>query len=170
MVYSKKYGVGQVRFTHHASNVLCSSTKGDPTIRYLSLHDNAYLRYFTGHQSPICALEMSPLNDFFLSGAENDTVRVWDLRAPGCEGNMKCEGKPLIAVDPQGLVFAVALNNRHIRLFDMKNYQAVLVVVLSISQISYRDRLRRLRLRIRQQRERDLSGNKFASAQTVAIS
>lgn len=126
MVYSKKYGVGLVRFTHHASNVLCSSTKGDPTVRYLALHDNAYLRYFSGHQSPICALEMSPLHDVFMSAAAEDAVRLWDLRSPTCEGTMRCEGQqPLVAIDPQGLVFAVALNSKHVRLFDMKNYQAV---------------------------------------------
>ena len=85
MVYSKKYGVGLVRFTHHPANVLCSSTKGDPTIRYLALHDNAYLRYFTGHRRPVCAMEMSPLGDVFVSGAEDDTVRLWDLRSPNCE-------------------------------------------------------------------------------------
>jgi len=134
MVYSKKYGVGLVRFTHHTSNVLCTSTKGDTAIRYLSLHDNAYLRVFTSGQSSsgddkdarITALECSPLNDLFMSGAKGDAVRVWDVRAPGCIGALECKGAaPLIAIDPQGLVFAVALNSKHIRLYDMKNYQSV---------------------------------------------
>jgi COMPASS component SWD2 len=89
MVYSKKYGVGLVRFTHHPSNVLCSSTKGEPAIRYLSLHDNAYLRYFCGHESRVTALEMSPLNDTFMSGALDDTVRLWDLRSPNCEVGLR---------------------------------------------------------------------------------
>lgn len=54
-------------------------------IRYLSLHDNAYLRYFKGHQSRVTALEMSPLNDVFMSGAVNDTIRIWDLRSSTCQ-------------------------------------------------------------------------------------
>ncbi len=124
LVYSKKYGVGTVKFTHRPNNVIYSSTKGDDIIRYLSLHDNAYLRYFSGHKSKVTALEMSPLADTFISGAANDSVRLWDLRSPDCEGMMACEGTPLVAIDPQGVVFAVALNSKHIRLFDMKNYRS----------------------------------------------
>lgn len=125
MVYSKKYGVGLVRFTHRSTNVVYSSAKGDATLRYLSLHDNAYLRYFAGHTQRVTALEMSPLSDCFLSGAADDSVRVWDLRTAECQGVMEIKGKPLVAVDPQGVVFAVALDSRLVRLYDMKNYESV---------------------------------------------
>jgi COMPASS component SWD2 len=123
VIFSKKYGVGSVRFTHRPNNVIYSSTKGDDIIRYLSLHDNAYLRYFKGHRTRVVALEMSPLDDTFISGSIDDTVRLWDLRSPNCQGVLNVTGRPLVAIDPQGIVFAVALNSRHIRLFDMKNYE-----------------------------------------------
>lgn len=77
-------------------------------IRYLSLHDNSYLRYFKGHkkkcvlalasvQMPdgadvllvpkrrVVSLAMSPQDDTFLSAARDDTVRLWDLRAPSAQ-------------------------------------------------------------------------------------
>lgn len=42
-----KYGVDCVRFTHHDYSVVCASNNGwDDTIRYWSLYDNSYLRYF----------------------------------------------------------------------------------------------------------------------------
>ena len=45
-IYSKKYGVDLVRFTHHNNAVVCASKNGwDESLRYLSLHDNKYLRY-----------------------------------------------------------------------------------------------------------------------------
>ena len=47
---SKKYGVSLIRYTHAQNTVLHASTKVDDTIRYLSLHDNKYLRYFKGEQ------------------------------------------------------------------------------------------------------------------------
>jgi COMPASS component SWD2 len=123
-VYSKKYGVGPVRFTHRSNNVIYASGKGeDHTLRYLSLHDNAYLRYFRGHEGRVCALEMSPLDDTFISGAIDDTVRLWDLRSTNCHGVLAINGKPLIAIDPSGLVFAVALDSRFVRLFDRKGYE-----------------------------------------------
>lgn len=71
-LYSKKYGVHLARFTHKSSTIIYASTKGNGAqfrlvyfrrmlklivpvnrsddIRYLSLHDNNYLRYFKGHK------------------------------------------------------------------------------------------------------------------------
>ena len=37
-----------------------ASTKVDDTIRYLSLHDNKYIRYFPGHTKKVTTLCMSP--------------------------------------------------------------------------------------------------------------
>jgi COMPASS component SWD2 len=122
-VYSKKYGVGPVRLAHRTNNVIYASGKGDETLRYLSLHDNAYLRYFRGHEARVTALEVSPLDDTFISAAANDTIRLWDLRTVNCHGVLAINGKPLIAYDPQGLVFAVALDSRYIRLYDVSGYE-----------------------------------------------
>jgi COMPASS component SWD2 len=51
-VFSKKYGVNLARFTHGTSNLslIYASTKEEDSIRYLSLFDNSYLRYFKGHK------------------------------------------------------------------------------------------------------------------------
>ncbi|KAF9629648.1 putative wd repeat protein [Lasiodiplodia theobromae] len=46
---SQKYGVHLARFTHHAQSIIYASTKVDDGIRYLSTHDNSYIRYFKGH-------------------------------------------------------------------------------------------------------------------------
>ena len=58
------------------------------SIRYLSLHDNRYLRYFKGHRDRVSALSMSPRDDSFLSAAMDRTVRMWDLRTNVCQGLM----------------------------------------------------------------------------------
>lgn len=39
-------------------------------LRYLSLHDNQYVRYFKGHSARVSAVAMSPKNDLFMSAAE----------------------------------------------------------------------------------------------------
>lgn len=69
------------------------------------------------------SLQMSPINDIFISGAPDDTIRLWDLRSPNCQGVVAINGNPLIAYDPQGVIFAVALENRFVRLFDTKSYE-----------------------------------------------
>lgn len=55
-------------------------------LRYLSLHDNQYVRYFRGHTARVSALAMSPKTDLFMSAAE---VRAHSsclaaACAPGC--------------------------------------------------------------------------------------
>jgi len=73
-----------VRFTHHEYSVVCASNNGwDQTLRYWSLHDNSYLRYFKGHRDKVTSIAMSPLDDTFLSASLDNTVRLWDLRRFG---------------------------------------------------------------------------------------
>ena len=94
----------------------------DNTIRYLSTHDNQFLRYFKGHKNTVKTLTMSPVSDAFISGSQ-ESVRVWDLRSSNCQGLMSIQSPSVqIAIDPQGLVFAVGLENKSIRLFDIRNY------------------------------------------------
>ena len=121
-LYSKKYGVTLARFTHHKNNVIYASTKEDDTLRYLSIHDNKYIRYFRGHKKRVTAVEMSPINDTVMTASLDETIRMWDLRSSTCQGMIHCEGKSLVAIDPQGLVFAVGSSNNIIRVYDSREY------------------------------------------------
>ncbi|MBW0510606.1 hypothetical protein O181_050321 [Austropuccinia psidii MF-1] len=122
---SKKYGCCLVRFTHKSTAVIHASTKENDTIRYLSLHDNTYIRYFKGHKRRVVSLEMSPRDDTFLSGSSDDTVRLWDLRSPSCQGVLNIAGQPCVAFDPSGLVFAIALNLKQtILLYDLREFDS----------------------------------------------
>jgi len=122
-LYSKKYGCHLAKFSHTSTNVVYASTKGDDTIRYLSLHDNTYIRYFRGHRRIVNSLEVSPINDQFISSSYDDTVRLWDLRSPNCHGVLNLTSPSLAAFDPTGIVFAVASHAaQSIMLYDLRNY------------------------------------------------
>ncbi|GAQ87438.1 Transducin/WD40 repeat-like superfamily protein [Klebsormidium nitens] len=122
-IHSKKYGVDKIVFTHHRDSVLYSSKNGwDESLRYLSLHNNSYLRYFKGHRDRVVSLCMSPKNDMFMSGSLDHTVRLWDLRSNACQGLMRVRGRPAVAYDEQGLVFAVSMEGGAIKLFDVRSY------------------------------------------------
>jgi COMPASS component SWD2 len=82
IIFSKKYGCSNARFTHRSSNMIHLSTKSDDSIRYMSLHDNKYLRYFKGHTAKVVSMEMSPLDDTFITSSLDNTTRMWDLRQP----------------------------------------------------------------------------------------
>lgn len=122
-LYSKKYGVDLPRFTHKSTAIVYASTKEDDTIRYHSLHDNKYLQYFKGHKGRVISLEVSPVDDGFMSGSLDKTVRVWDLRSPTCRGLLSLPEPPIVAYDSSGVVFAVGVNRySRIMLYDQANF------------------------------------------------
>lgn len=119
---SKKYGVGLIRHTHVSNTAIHTSNKIDDTIRYLSLPDNKYLRYFVGHQKSVVTLCMSPIDDTFLSGSLDKTIRLWDLKTPSCSGIMQTQGRPVANFDPEGLIFAVGINSEYVKLYDLRSF------------------------------------------------
>lgn len=119
---SKKYGVDLIHYTHAPNTAVHSSNKVDDTIRYLSLHDNKYIRYFHGHTKKVVTLCMSPIDDSFLSGSLDKTIRLWDLRSPNCQGLMHLVGRPVANFDPEGLIFAVGINSESVKLYDLRSY------------------------------------------------
>lgn len=119
---SKKYGVSNIRYTHTTTTVIHTSTKVDDTIRYLSLHDNKYVRYFIGHNKKVVTLSMSPVDDCFISGSLDKTIRVWDLRSPNCQGLMHVSGRPVASFDPEGLIFAAGVDADIVRLYDLRSF------------------------------------------------
>ncbi|CAL8077656.1 unnamed protein product [Calicophoron daubneyi] len=119
---SKKYGVNLIQFTHSPTTAIHASTKVDDTVRYLSLHDNKYIRYFQSHTKRVVSLCMSPIDDTFLSGAMDSTIRLWDLRSPNCHGVMHVSGRPTAAFDPEGLIFAAGINSDSVKLYDLRSF------------------------------------------------
>lgn len=88
--YHKKHGADRLCFTHHPSSIICSSRynlASTESLRYLSMYDNRCLRYFKGHKERVVSLCMSPINDSFMSGALDHSVRIWDLRVNACQSS-----------------------------------------------------------------------------------
>ena len=59
MVKSLKYGCDLVHFTHASNTIVYASNKEGKghAIRYMSLHDNKYLKYFNGHEQKVVRQE-----------------------------------------------------------------------------------------------------------------
>lgn len=123
---SQKYGSNLARFTHHSTSILYASTKVDDGIRYLSMHDNSFIRYFRGHTDRVTALCVSPGNDQFLSASLDGTVRLWDVRSPNAQGLLRfndAAGPWLTAYDASASVIAIASSAaRCVVLYDLRNY------------------------------------------------
>ncbi|KAG2454675.1 hypothetical protein HYH02_000514 [Chlamydomonas schloesseri] len=130
-VSSRKYGVQNICFTHSPDCVVYASRKpGAPSIkpldahalRYHTLHNNTYIRYFHGHTAQVNSMCMSPKNDTFISAASDKTVRLWDVRTNICQGCLQVPGNPTATIDQQGLVFAVAVESGVLKLYDLRSY------------------------------------------------
>ncbi|MCJ1247328.1 member of Set1p complex, histone methyl transferase [Trapelia coarctata] len=120
---SKKYGAHLARFTHHSQSIIYASTMIDDTIRYLSAHDNAFLRYFKGHSAPVTSLALCPGSDTFVSGSLDNTVRLWSLQSPNPQGRLNLATPTLVTYDPSATVLAVASpSTSSILLYDLRNY------------------------------------------------
>ncbi|CAM9318624.1 unnamed protein product [Choristocarpus tenellus] len=129
-VHCQKYGTGVVRYTHHDQTILVSSETGgsDHAVRYLSLYDNQFLRFFQGHTDKVISIAMSPVDDHFMTGSTDRTVRLWHLTRPQCMAVLQFpvnSGAPHVAYDQQGLVFAATASlgaANIIKLYDARNY------------------------------------------------
>ncbi|KKY23506.1 putative wd repeat protein [Diplodia seriata] len=120
---SQKYGVHLARFTHHAQSIIYASTKVDDGIRYLSTHDNSYIRYFKGHTDTVTCLALNPSNDTFVSCSQDNTVRLWSLNSPNTQGMLKLHAPWLAAYDPSASVIAIASPpTQTILLYDVRNF------------------------------------------------
>ncbi|VDK77320.1 unnamed protein product [Gongylonema pulchrum] len=68
---------------------------------------------------------MSPLDDMFLSGSLDRTIRLWDLRMQSCQGLMHVPSRPVASFDPEGLIFAAGINSNTIKLYDLRSFDKV---------------------------------------------
>lgn len=113
-IQSRKYGAHLGRFTHNARVVLHVSTKeahpNAHAIRQLDLQDNKYLSYFNGHKAPVTGLEMSPIEDLFVSTSLDGTIKLWATNDSSPQNSLKLETghRAVVNFDPTGKVLAVA--------------------------------------------------------------
>jgi COMPASS component SWD2 len=92
-------------------------------IRYMSTHDNSFIRYFKGHEGNVTCLAMNPGADTFLSCSEDNSVRVWDTNSANSCGKLFRANPHLAAFDPSANVIAIASETAQtILLYDFRNY------------------------------------------------
>lgn len=70
-------------------------------------------------------MDVSPVDDTFISGSMDDSIRLWDFRSNSCQGLAQLKGRPSVAFDPQGLVFSAIVGDQSVRLFDLRNFDRV---------------------------------------------
>ncbi|CCD23684.1 WD-repeat containing protein SWD2 NDAI_0C00230 [Naumovozyma dairenensis CBS 421] len=134
-IASKKYGCHSAKFTHAQNECIYSSTMKSFDIRHLNLETNQYLRYFMGHDALVSDIQMSPLNDTFLSASYDESVRLWDLRVSKAQALIPTVVPVCIAYDPSGLVFALGNpESFEIGLYNVKQLKNGPFLIIKIQQ------------------------------------
>lgn len=105
---SAKYRVGKVRFGgKEKDEVLATSrTAWDHSLRLISLEKNTTLSYYMSHRATVNSVEKSPVEEnFFISASQDDSLRLWDLRTPSCQGFYSIPSSHA-TFDPLGVIIA----------------------------------------------------------------
>lgn len=92
-------------------------------IRYLTTHDNAFIRYFEGHEGAVTDIAMHPGADDFISCSKDNTIRLWNAGTKNATAVLYLNTPYLSAWDPSGQVFAVASpTGGSILLYDRRHF------------------------------------------------
>lgn len=92
-------------------------------MRLLDLHNEGYIRYFSGHEDKVTCLAMSPGSDSFISCSKDDTVTLWDIGSRNPQGKLKLATPYLVAFDPSASVIAIASQSTSsVLLYDFRNF------------------------------------------------
>lgn len=120
----EKYGVGVIRFLHNDKDFAIAGGRSESEyfVKYWDFHENKYLRFFKQHVGEITSLSPHPYEDVFLSGADDASVLLWDLRQERPVAKIHGQGSAVASFDNQGLVFAACVGKPKVHLFDTRNY------------------------------------------------
>ena len=122
-----------------AHSMKASSHNLPDTIRYLSTHDNTYIRYFKAHTDTVTSIALSPSDDTFLSCSKDNTVRLWNLMSQNCQGMLKITGASLATYDPSATVIAIASPATHsVLLYDKRNYDKAPFATFDMAELEKR--------------------------------
>ncbi|EPY49688.1 WD repeat protein [Schizosaccharomyces cryophilus OY26] len=141
-VFCPEMGLEIARFTHHSKNLLLSTKKTNNNLYYYSTFDDKLISTFPGHSDRVTNLEVSPIEDQFVSTSYDNTLKLWDIhRTPRCLGSLDLPSAGLPAYDPTGLVFAVACHSlSRIFLYDARKYDTEPFSTFSINDSRYLSR------------------------------
>ncbi|MGH0185541.1 UNVERIFIED_CONTAM: hypothetical protein FKN15_018001 [Acipenser sinensis] len=101
-LYSKKYGVDLIRYTHAANTVVYSSNKVDAKQVKKQLLGFVWI-----------AVLQSLQKSSQIQAAVDAALR---------QGLMHLQGKPVCSFDPEGLIFAAGVNSEIVTLYDLRSF------------------------------------------------
>jgi len=98
------------------------ATAGNPHIRFFEINTNNPnpVMSFDGHKSNVTAVGFQKEGKWMFTGSEDHTIKIWDLRAPGCQRNFECSGPVnTVAIHPNQAELISGDQNGNMRVWDL---------------------------------------------------
>lgn len=109
-------------FNHTGDILLVASADG--TISIWNVYKTTNIATLKGHKGAVTSLSLNPSESRLLSGSYDGSVIIWDLRSFQKIHELPMEGQKVrsVAYSNNGKFFAVGLENKIARIFNVNNY------------------------------------------------
>jgi len=95
---------------------------GNPHIRFFEVNTNNPnpVTSFDGHKTNVTSVGFQKDGKWMFTGSEDHTIKIWDIRAPGCQRNFECPGPVnTVALHPNQVELISGDQNGNIRVWDL---------------------------------------------------
>jgi len=95
---------------------------GNPHIRFFEVNTNNPnpVTSFDGHKTNVTSVGFQKDGKWMFTGSEDHTIKIWDIRAPGCQRNFECPGPVnTVALHPNQVELVSGDQNGNIRVWDL---------------------------------------------------
>lgn len=112
----------QVNHMHITADRKCLVAAGNPTVRTFDIQSNqtAATTTYDGHTSNVTAVGFQKDSQWIYSASEDGTIKLWDLRAAGCQREYE-SGSPInsVALHPNQVEIISGDRDGNIRVWDL---------------------------------------------------